>query len=122
LLPLKKPGGREGDGVDLQAVERSKLHVGHGGSRLWFALNQTVERLGTAVSAVDLERVSHHLGTDSTPSELTILFSFVYGTILAPDGSYGGEKWETIVLLDGILQREAEQFKLDAPRRAAKDL
>ena len=45
-----------------------------------------------------------------------------YGTILAPGGSYGGQEWETIVLLDGVLQREAAQFKQDAPKRAAKDL
>ena len=45
-----------------------------------------------------------------------------YGTILAPGGSYGGQEWETIVLLDGVLQREAAQYKEDAPKRAAKDL
>ena len=45
-----------------------------------------------------------------------------YGTILAPAAAYGGEEWETIVLLDPTTQRAAEQFKLDAPKRAAKDL
>jgi hypothetical protein len=45
-----------------------------------------------------------------------------YGTILAPGDAYGGEEWETIILLDLVVQREAEQFKLDAPKRAAKDL
>ena len=45
-----------------------------------------------------------------------------YGTIIAPGGAYGGEEWETIVLLDSTTQRAAEQFKLDAPKRAAKDL
>ena len=45
-----------------------------------------------------------------------------YGTILAPGGTYGGEEWETVVLLDGVLQREAAQFKQDAPKRAARDL
>jgi len=45
-----------------------------------------------------------------------------YGTILAPGGSYGCEEWETIVLLDLATQQAAEQFKLDAPKRAAKDL
>lgn len=41
-----------------------------------------------------------------------------YGTILAP----GGEDWETIALLNLATQRTAEQFKNDAPKRAAKDL
>ena len=45
-----------------------------------------------------------------------------YGTILAPSGENGSEEWETIVLLDPVTQRAAEQFKLDAPKRAAKDL
>lgn len=46
----------------------------------------------------------------------------LYGTILAPGGSYGGEEWDAIVMLELAVQREAEQFKQDAPKRAAKDL
>jgi hypothetical protein len=45
-----------------------------------------------------------------------------YGTILAPGGAYNGEEWDYIVLLNVATQRAAEQFKLDAPKRAAKDL
>ena len=46
----------------------------------------------------------------------------VYGVILAPGGSNGGEDWDSIVMIEIAIQREAEQFKLDAPKRAAKDL
>jgi hypothetical protein len=45
-----------------------------------------------------------------------------YGTILAPGSAYNGEEWDYIVLLNVATQRAAEQFKLDAPKRAAKDL
>jgi hypothetical protein len=46
-----------------------------------------------------------------------------FATILAPllaDGN--GDSWDAIVLLDVGLWNEAEQFKKDAPKRAAKDL
>ena len=46
----------------------------------------------------------------------------LYGTILAPGGAYGGEAWDAIVLLDPVVWREAEQYKQDGPKRAAKDL
>jgi len=46
----------------------------------------------------------------------------LYAVILAPGGSDGGEDWDSIVMLDLALQKEAEQFKEDAPKRAAKDL
>ena len=43
-------------------------------------------------------------------------------TILAPEvADGGGDGWDSIVLLDVALSREAEQFKADAPKRAAKD-
>ena len=43
-------------------------------------------------------------------------------TILAPDVSYGsGDGWDAVILLDVGLWKEAEQFKNDAPKRAAKD-
>ena len=43
-------------------------------------------------------------------------------TILAPEVTDGGaDGWDSIVLLDMALSREAEQFKDDAPKRAAKD-
>jgi hypothetical protein len=45
-----------------------------------------------------------------------------FATILAPGGAYNGEKWDYIILLNLDIQRAAEQFKLDAPKRAAKDL
>jgi hypothetical protein len=46
----------------------------------------------------------------------------IYGTIVAPGGSDRGEAWDAIVLIDTALWREAEQYKQDAPKRAAKDL
>jgi hypothetical protein len=45
-----------------------------------------------------------------------------FGAILAPGGGYNGEEWDSIVLLNLDTQRAAEQFKRDAPKRAAKDL
>lgn len=43
-------------------------------------------------------------------------------TILAPEvADGGGDGWDSIVLLDVALSRAAEQFKDDAPKRAAKD-
>ena len=48
--------------------------------------------------------------------------SKLLATILAPSTSYGSsDNWDAIVLLDADLWREAEQFKKDAPKRAAKD-
>ena len=46
----------------------------------------------------------------------------LYGTIVAPGGAYGGEAWDAIVLLDTVLWSEVDQYKQDAPKRAAKDL
>ena len=45
-----------------------------------------------------------------------------FATILAPGGAHNGENWDYIILLNLDIQRAAEQFKLDAPKRAAKDL
>ena len=46
----------------------------------------------------------------------------LFAAILAPSTSYGSsDNWDAIVLLDSDLWREAEQFKKDAPKRAAKD-
>ena len=45
-----------------------------------------------------------------------------FATILAPQVNLEGEnEWNLIVLYDVALWREAEQFKKDAPKRAAKD-
>jgi hypothetical protein len=46
----------------------------------------------------------------------------LYATILAPSTPFGNSSvWDAIVLLGVDLWREAEQFKNDAPKRAAKD-
>ena len=47
----------------------------------------------------------------------------LFGAILAPKIANAGREaaWDSIVLFDVDLQREAEQFKKDAPKRAAKD-
>ncbi len=46
----------------------------------------------------------------------------LFATILAANISSGSsDNWDAIVLLDADLWREAEQFKKDAPKRAAKD-
>lgn len=42
-------------------------------------------------------------------------------TILGPEGSVDSGSWNSIVLMDVGLWNEAEQFKNDAPARAAKD-
>ena len=46
----------------------------------------------------------------------------LFATILASSVSYGNdESWNAIVLLDVSVWSEVEQFKQDAPKRAAKD-
>ena len=46
----------------------------------------------------------------------------VFATALRASTAYGSaDNWDTIVLLDSDLWREAEQFKKDAPKRAARD-
>jgi hypothetical protein len=46
----------------------------------------------------------------------------LFAVILAPQATdESGDAWDTIVLLDAALWKEAEQFKQDAPKRAAKD-
>ncbi len=46
----------------------------------------------------------------------------LFTAILAPSTSYGSpDTWDTIVFLEADLSREAEEFKKDAPKRAAKD-
>src|SRR6266511_1247986 len=46
----------------------------------------------------------------------------LYATILAPSTSSADQRnWDVIVLLDVGLWHEAEKFKLDAPKRAAKE-
>ena len=44
-----------------------------------------------------------------------------YVTILAPGGAYGGEEWDSIVLMDNSIVQEAEQYKLDRAKEAAKE-
>jgi hypothetical protein len=46
-----------------------------------------------------------------------------HAIIMAPSTTAGGpQEWNTIVLLDRATQREAMNYKLDAPKRAARDL
>jgi hypothetical protein len=46
----------------------------------------------------------------------------LFAAILAPDmGEESEGNWDAIVLLDASLWKDADQFKKDAPKRAAKD-
>lgn len=45
----------------------------------------------------------------------------ISASILCPETPTGDSQWDTIVVFDSGIRREAEQYKQDAPKRAAKD-
>ena len=40
----------------------------------------------------------------------------------APGGAYGGEEWDSVVLMDNSIVQEAEQYKQDRAMEAAKEI